>query len=205
MYESGRTHISFSDKTGLILHPKCDCFTFFHKDGTKVRQLTKYAIGYDGVSEKVKLGLEFVKTFGEYPPANHQTIDDKNVVKMFQKVTRAYWPGQTNLNDYMSRDDQGNFHLASIEGSDICEMVLSQSGFTVRVSYLSLLPNKAAEWVPYLEEKQESFSDIKEIMRVEGMIESTESKRRLKMQYTYQRITSIFSVAQIPENFSYPL
>ena len=38
----------FNDKTSLILHPKGDCFTYFRKDGRKLRQLVKYALNHSG-------------------------------------------------------------------------------------------------------------------------------------------------------------
>lgn len=43
-YEDGRTHFVFTDQSSLILHPKGDCFTYFRKDGKKLRQLVKFAI-----------------------------------------------------------------------------------------------------------------------------------------------------------------
>lgn len=44
VYENGRGHFVFTDKTSLILHPRGDCFTYFRRDGKKLRQMTKYAI-----------------------------------------------------------------------------------------------------------------------------------------------------------------
>jgi hypothetical protein len=43
-YQDGRAHFIFTDKTSLILHSKGDCFTYFRKDGKKLRQLVKFAI-----------------------------------------------------------------------------------------------------------------------------------------------------------------
>ena len=36
-YADGRAHFVFTDKTSIILHPRGDCFTYFRKDGKKVR------------------------------------------------------------------------------------------------------------------------------------------------------------------------
>jgi hypothetical protein len=36
-HEDGRSHFVFTDKTSLIIHPKGDCFTYFRKDGKKLR------------------------------------------------------------------------------------------------------------------------------------------------------------------------
>jgi len=36
-YEDGRSHFVFDDKSAIILHPKGDCFTYFSKDGKKIR------------------------------------------------------------------------------------------------------------------------------------------------------------------------
>jgi hypothetical protein len=44
IYEDGRAHFVFSDRTAVILHPKGDCFTYFTKTGQKIRQLVKYAV-----------------------------------------------------------------------------------------------------------------------------------------------------------------
>jgi len=43
-FADGRAHFVFSDRTSLILHPKGDCFTYFRRDGKKLRQLVKFAI-----------------------------------------------------------------------------------------------------------------------------------------------------------------
>ena len=43
-FADGRVHFVFSDRTSLILHPKGDCFTYFRRDGKKLRQLVKFAI-----------------------------------------------------------------------------------------------------------------------------------------------------------------
>ena len=37
LYEDGRCHFIFNDKTALIIHPKGDCYTYFTKDGKKIR------------------------------------------------------------------------------------------------------------------------------------------------------------------------
>lgn len=64
----------FSDKTSLILHPKGDCFTYFRKDGKKLRQLVKFAINQSlktdqnqrgGPLEKLMLALQFFNTYSQ--------------------------------------------------------------------------------------------------------------------------------------------
>lgn len=61
LYENGRSHYTFGDKTSLIIHPNGDCFTYFTKDGKKLRNLTKYAINnYNGgemVLDKLSIAL----------------------------------------------------------------------------------------------------------------------------------------------------
>ena len=37
LYEDGRGHYVYSDKSALILHPNGDCFTYFGPDGRKTR------------------------------------------------------------------------------------------------------------------------------------------------------------------------
>jgi len=44
LYEDGRAHFTFNDKSAMIMHPKGDCFTYFSPDGKKSRQLVKFAL-----------------------------------------------------------------------------------------------------------------------------------------------------------------
>lgn len=68
-----RAHFVFSDKTSLILHPKGDCFTYFRKDGKKLRQLVKFAINKSvsdpdaggGPLEKLLLALKLYNTYSD--------------------------------------------------------------------------------------------------------------------------------------------
>ena len=55
-YEDGRAHFVFTDKTSMVLHPKGDCFTYYRKDGKKVRQLVKYAINQSIKSDSTQQG-----------------------------------------------------------------------------------------------------------------------------------------------------
>ncbi len=49
IYEDGRSHYCFNDNTSLIIHPNGDCFTYFTKDGKKLRQLVRYAVNNSSV------------------------------------------------------------------------------------------------------------------------------------------------------------
>jgi hypothetical protein len=55
-FEDGRCHFVFTDKTSLIIHPKGDCFTYFKRDGKKLRQLVKFAVSRDPL-EKLLLAI----------------------------------------------------------------------------------------------------------------------------------------------------
>lgn len=74
-YEDGRTHFAFTDQTSLILHPQGDCFTYFRKDGKKLRQLVKFAINKSvsdlssgaGPLQKLSLALKLFNTYSDEP------------------------------------------------------------------------------------------------------------------------------------------
>ena len=65
-HEDGRAHYVFTDKTSLIIHPNGDCFTYFKKDGKKLRQLVKFAISGDPL-EKLLLAIQLYNTYSDFP------------------------------------------------------------------------------------------------------------------------------------------
>ena len=97
MYEDGRSHYVFNDRSGLILHPKGDCFTYFSKDGRKIRQVVKYAVkSLDkddngiGILDKLILAIQFHNTFGDEVIASREEVVIKKgqqKITKFQKVT----------------------------------------------------------------------------------------------------------------------
>ena len=64
-----RCHTTFSDGTGIIIHKSggkfregirgvVDCFTYFHPNGKKERQLIQYATLKDGIRDKLKEAVQ---------------------------------------------------------------------------------------------------------------------------------------------------
>ena len=73
----------------MILHPKGDCFTYFSRDGKKLRQLSRFAVNntYDGgILNKVTLGVQFVNTYGLEPLINREEFT--NDFEKIQHVTK---------------------------------------------------------------------------------------------------------------------
>ena len=79
-YADGRAHFVFTDKTSIILHPKGDCFTYYRKDGKKVRQLIQYAINNQakvdsftgGPLDKLCLAAQLFNTYYDKPLLNRK-------------------------------------------------------------------------------------------------------------------------------------
>lgn len=72
LYEDGRSHFVFNDKSSIILHPNGDCMTYFSPDGRKNRQLVKFALkgmndGKGSMMEKLFLAIQFYNTFADEP------------------------------------------------------------------------------------------------------------------------------------------
>ena len=44
------------------------------------------------------------------------------------------WPGQDNVHEYVSEDEQGNVHMRSVD--DYGEIVLAKNAFQFTVNYL---------------------------------------------------------------------
>ena len=147
-------HIVYSDKSSLILHPKGDCFTYFWRNGKKQRQLLKYAINHSmksdgdpGPLDKLLLGLNLYNTYSDIPNLGRpEVVNEQLVVQKFNKVTKATWPGQDNIDEYSWIDEQGNMHLKSVD-KDVCEITLSSNMLHFKVQYLHLLPTKKHQWV----------------------------------------------------------
>lgn len=83
-YADGRAHFVFTDKTSLILHPKGDCFTYFRRDGKKLRQLVKFAINKSvsdsdigaGPLQKLLLALKLYNTYSDQPVVTRSEITE---------------------------------------------------------------------------------------------------------------------------------
>ena len=152
-FVDGRAHFVFSDKTSLILHPKGDCFTYFRRDGKKLRQLVKFAInksvsdadGGAGPLQKLLLALKLYNTYSDQPVVTRSEICEQTVQK-FNKLTKVSWPGEENIDEYSWMDEQGNLHLKSIDDG-LCEVILAANCLHFRVQFLYLIPSKKAKWI----------------------------------------------------------
>ena len=115
-----------------------------------------------------------------------------------------------NVDEYSWIDEEGNFHLRSIE-DELCEVVLSANCLHVRVNFLYMLQNKKGKWVTSAQNYQgQNFDDgVSEnrshVSRITQSVMSGNSERTMCMHYEYIRIEQIHSVAQIPSRWSYPL
>jgi hypothetical protein len=67
---------------------------------------------------------------------------------------------------------------------------LHPNGLEITVSYLVLLPYKQPQWC----ESHEA-----------SVTSNNKSERRLKMAFTYARVTHEFTVASYPQEWSYPV
>lgn len=153
-YLDGRCHFVFTDQTSLILHPKGDCFTYFRKDGKKLRQLVKFAMSKTvsdkevgtGPLPKLLLALQLYNTYYDEPIVSREELyQSQEVIEKQAKITKVTWPGLDNLDEYTWIDEHGHLHLRSIE-DELCEIVLSSNCLHIRVNFLYLLPNKKAKW-----------------------------------------------------------
>jgi len=150
----------------LILHPKGDCFTYFRRDGKKLRQMTKYAINNSlrmetgtqigGPLDKLCLALQLYNTYVDEPVLAREEIytGEKdpttglpiNIVQKPAKHTKVTWPGEDNLQEFCWVDENGHTHLKSLD-ADLAEVILSQNCLHFRVIFLYLLPTKKQAWV----------------------------------------------------------
>ena len=112
-HQDGRCHFVFTDKTSLIIHPNGDCFTYFKKDGKKLRQLVKFAISGDAL-EKLLLAIQLYNTYSEIPILTRPEIFSELARKQ-SKMTKVTWPGLENVDEYTWVDEEGNTHLRSVD------------------------------------------------------------------------------------------
>ena len=193
VYDDKRAHFVFSDKTALILHPNGDCVTLFARNGQKIRQLVRYATNsaakesQSGALSKTLLALQFYNTYGAEPVIvrDEQLNPDLTFSKLY-KYTKASWPGLDNMQDYITRLDDGNLTLRCSDDEEIATVTLSSSGFQVMCSFLYLLPYKKPQWV--------ELNDLeRSVMSVGGQSEGgrshTTTSRRMKMAYEYTKVT----------------
>ena len=133
----------------MILHPNGDCFTLFSRNGQKIRQLVKYATNSaaketsSGALSKLILALQFFNSYGPEPiiARDEQLEADLCVTKLY-KHTHVLWPGIQNMDEYLSRSEDGNIILRSTDDEELATVTLSSNGFQVMCSFLYLLPYK---------------------------------------------------------------
>ena len=109
IFDDGRTHFVFSDKTALVLHPKGDCFTYYAKNGQKTRQLVSFAVNSAarestaGSLDKLLIALQFYNTYCDEPIFSRpELIAEEQLVCRLFKQEHASWPGVDNLGEYIS-------------------------------------------------------------------------------------------------------
>jgi hypothetical protein len=204
LFEDSRAHFVFSDKTGLILHPRGDCFTYFAKNGYKTRQLTSYAVNSSakesaaGSLDKLLIALQFYNTYSDEPNFTRDELLDDVVTRLY-KLDSCSWPGADNLGEYISQDTEGNIHLVTtdhIDGDDdshTAELILSSNGFQLTVTYLLPLLQKAPEWVE---------TDNLNMSVASGY---SATSKRMKMAYQHIRVTQLFTIFDFPLRWSYPV
>lgn len=73
----------------------------------------------------------------------------------------------------------------------MAQIDLHADGYSLTVTYLSLLPYKKPEWT------EKSMHDVS--------TSSQRSERRMRMTYTYARVQQIFTIANFPSCWSYPI
>ena len=191
----------------MILHPNGDCFTLFSRNGSKIRQLVKYATNSaaketsTGALSKLILALQFFNSYGSEPifSRDEQLSPDSCATKLY-KYTHASWPGIDNMGDYITRTDDGNFCLKSTDDEDLATVTLSSSGFQVVCSFLYLLPYKKPQWV----EVNDLDRSVMSAAMSEGMRSQT-TQRRMKMAYEYTRVTQVFTISSVPACWVYPV
>lgn len=134
----------FNDRSALILHPGGgECFTYFTPDGKKTRMLTKCAI--KKLTDKVNLAVQWVNTYGDTIVVTREDVFKDQTQLLAHKITSAVWPGSDNFEEYSFMDQEGNFHLRSVDNSE-SEIVLAKNGLTFSVTFLYLLPYKKPQW-----------------------------------------------------------
>ena len=80
------------------------------------------------------LSLKLFNTYSDEPIVSRSEIFD-NLVRKQSKISKITWPGHDNLDQYAWIDDEGNWHLKSIE-DDMCEIIISPNCLHFRIIYL---------------------------------------------------------------------
>jgi len=210
LYDDKRAHFVFSDRTAMILHPNGDCFTLFARNGSKIRQLVKYATNSaaketsSGALSKLILALQFFNSYASEPIlARDEQLEAENCFTKLYKYTSASWPGLDNLSDYLSHTEDGNFTIRSSDEEDLATVTLSASGFQVMCTFMCLLPYKKPQWIE-VNDMDKSMMSAKVSDGGRSNYNSMTS-RRMKMAYEYTRITQVFTLSAVPPCWIYPV
>ena len=174
--------------------------TFFSKSGAKTRSLINFVVnstakndqsgGVANSLDKLAVAMKFFNHFTKGAPLiSRHDFNNHELVRLFTKYKVACWPGSSNVAEYISEDEDGQVVLRSTDEDGVASIAVSADGFSVHVSYLHLLENKAPEWV---EVDPEASIDSK-------------SNRRLRMSYQYLRIHQVFCIGDVPDSWLYPL
>jgi hypothetical protein len=96
----------FTDNTALIVHPQGNCLTFFSKAGHKTRALSKFVVNSTAKNDhtgclfqqdKLAVCLKFYNQYTRHQLLIKRPDQEMAQVGLFQKYTRATWPGRDNL------------------------------------------------------------------------------------------------------------
>ena len=89
-----------------------------------------------GPLEKLILAVQLFNTYTDVPLLNREEFySNQQQINIFQKstkITHVTWPGEDNLDEFVWQDEQGNFHLKSID-EGVCHIVLSSNFLHFRV------------------------------------------------------------------------
>lgn len=103
--------------------------------------LTKCAI--KKLTDKINLAVQWVNTYADTIVVTREDIFKEQTQLLPHKITSVVWPGSDNFEEYSYMDQEGNFHLRSVDNSE-SEMVLAKNGLTFSITFLYLLPYKKA-------------------------------------------------------------
>lgn len=78
------------------MHPEGDCFTYFTKEGKKVRQLVKYAVNSStketgsNVLDKIILAIQFYNSFGDEPILNREELLRTEEPSCYERISNFH-------------------------------------------------------------------------------------------------------------------
>ena len=153
VYADNRSQCVFSDGTALILHPGADCFTFFHENGRKERQMVAYATRKNKILAKLRSALSFYNHFASTPvQLLEEQVPAKEREQRLVKLTSSCWTFPARSHDSspgvnapttkskLSVDKQGNLKLHALNNE--AKLTLAKNGFLFKIEFLQLLPTK---------------------------------------------------------------